>query len=186
MNISDVKKMFVGASYEEEIDVLESIYEYAGDDVMNGYLGSSVSAISYDENGEVEFESNYQNGEYKTISVGAVLDNSVLIKQVQECGDKDFCQLISWKKDGSSYTNIVFDTVESMKSAYEKLKKSNDDFLEEGIHQLFDDLDISFDNIMNIKTSQRVEQQSISVDDLLDAYDESLGSENLEVSKSIA
>lgn len=186
MNISDIKKMFLGASYENEIDVLESIYEYAGDDVMNGYLGSSVLTISYDEYGKVEFESSYQNGEYKTNSVGAVLDNSVLIRQVQECGDKDFCQLISWKKDGSSYTYLVFDTEENMHDAYVKLKCSYGDFLEEGIQQLLEDLGVSFDNIMNIKTSQNVQQQSISVDDIIEAYDESISTDGLEVSKSIA
>jgi hypothetical protein len=57
MNISDVKKMLIGASYEDELEVLESIYEYAGDDVMNGYLGSSIMTVSYDSFGKVEFDS---------------------------------------------------------------------------------------------------------------------------------
>ena len=186
MNISEIKQMLMGASYEKELDVLETIYEYAGNDVMNGYLGSSVVNVSYDKNGKVEFESKYMNGEFMTTSVGAVLENSVLIKQVQECGDKDFCQLISWKCDGSSYTCIIFDDENNMVNAYEKLKKSHGEYLEENIHQILDDLGISFNNIMNIKTSQSVEQQSISVDDIIEAYDDSSISENLEVVKSIA
>ena len=186
MNISDVKKMLTGASYEDELEVLESIYEYAGDDVMNGYLGSSVMTVSYDSFGKVEFDSRYKNGKYYTNSTGAVLENSLLIRQVQECEDKDFYQLISWKKDGSSYSYIVFNSEDNLEDAYIKLKRSYGDFLDGDINSVFDGLDISFDNIMNIKTEQKVEQKSISIDDIMEAYDESLVTECLDVSKSIA
>ena len=65
MNISDIKNLVSGASYENEIEVLENICEYAGDCQMNGYLGSSVLSISKDRKGRVEFESCFE-GEYST------------------------------------------------------------------------------------------------------------------------
>lgn len=186
MNISDIKKMLVGASYEAELEVLESIYEYAGDDVMNGYLGSSVMTVSYDSFGNVEFDSRYKNDRFYTNSTGAVLKNSLLIRQVQECEDKDFYQLISWKKDGSSYSYIVFNSEENLEDAYIKLKRSYGEFLDGDINSVLGDLDISIDNIMNIKTEQKVVQHSISVDDIIESYDECLVSECLDASNSIA
>ena len=42
MNISEVRDLLEGASYEGEIEVLETIWNYVGDSVLNGYLCSSV------------------------------------------------------------------------------------------------------------------------------------------------
>lgn len=186
MNISEVKRLVIGASYEKEIEVLETICEYAGDCVMNGYLGSAVSSISYDENGKVEFDSEYECDGLVTKSTGAVLDSSVVIKQVQEQDSKKYYQLFSWKQDGTSYSYLAFDSEEVLQQAYNGLKNSSREFLDDNISQTLEELGVSFDNVMDVKVAQDVEQQSISVDDLLDAYDESLVSDNLEVSKSIA
>ena len=54
MNICEVKNLVVGASYEKKIEVLENLYSYSGDCVMNGYLGSSVLNISYDKETIIE------------------------------------------------------------------------------------------------------------------------------------
>ena len=51
MNISEVRTLVEGASYEEKITILEDISERVGDCPEIGYLGSSVSNISMDENG---------------------------------------------------------------------------------------------------------------------------------------
>ena len=57
MNISEVRTLVEGASYEEKITILEDISERVGDCPEIGYLGSSVSNISMDENGKLEFQS---------------------------------------------------------------------------------------------------------------------------------
>ena len=46
MNISEVKSLVEGASYEEKINILENISERVGDCSEIGFLGSSVSTIS--------------------------------------------------------------------------------------------------------------------------------------------
>ena len=63
MNISEVRDLLEGASYEGEIEVLETIWNYVGDSVLNGYLGSSVETVSFDEDGRLEFDSRFETEE---------------------------------------------------------------------------------------------------------------------------
>ena len=186
MNICEVKNLVVGASYEKEIEVLEGLYNYAGDCVMNGYLGSSVLNISYDKNNHLEFESLNEVDDLVTKSVGAVLDDCVIIRQVQQQSEKELYQLYSWKKDGSCYTYLAFDSNEVLDKVYNGIKKNNIEFLDDNINQVLEDLGVLFDNIMNIKISQEVVQQSIDVVELLDDYCESINLDSFEGVKSIA
>lgn len=57
MNISDVKNLVEGASYEDKIEILELIAKRVGDCSEIGFLKGSVSNISYDCLGKVEFQS---------------------------------------------------------------------------------------------------------------------------------
>lgn len=186
MNICDVKKLIIGASYEKEIEILENLYNYSGNCVMNGYLGSSVLNISYDKDGYVEFESSHELDGLVTSSVGAVLDDCVIIKQVQQQNEKKLYQFYSWKKDGSCYTYLVFDSSEVLEYVYSSIKKNNVCFLDDNVNNIFSDLGVSFDNVMNIKIAQDVVKQSICVSDLLDDYDINVKLECLEMSEGIA
>lgn len=177
MNISDVKSLVSGASYESEIEVLENIYEYAGDCQMNGYLGSSVLSISYDKQGKVEFDSSYESDGVTIESIGVVLSDSVVIKQVQKESEKVLYQLYSWKKDGSCYTYIAVDSKEVLESTYKGLKKIDCPFLDDNVHQVFEEIGVDFENVMNIKIGQEVVQQSIDVQDIIDTYNETTMSE---------
>ena len=184
MNISEVRDLLEGASYESEIEVLETIWNYVGDSVLNGYLGSSVETVSYDEDGRLEFDSRFETDDVVTLSTGVVLSDSVIIRQVQKHDKGYYCQLISWTKDGKNYSTIVFDNVNTLDKAYNGLKKLSGEFLDDNVNSVLDELQISFDNIMNIKIGQVAEQQSIDVSDLLDACNSSI-SQEVEV-KSIA
>ena len=184
MNISEVRDLLEGASYESEIEVLETIWNYVGDSVLNGYLGSSVETVSYDEDGRLEFDSRFETDDVVTLSTGVVLSDSVIIRQVQKHDKGYYCQLISWTKDGKNYSTIVFDNVNTLDKAYNGLKKLSGEFLDDNVNSVLDELQISFDNIMNIKIGQVAEQQSIDVSDLLDACNSSI-SQDVEV-KSIA
>ena len=123
MNISEVKNLVQGASYEGKIEVLEDIFQRSGDCIENGYLGSSVSSISYDEFGRLEFQSeHFENGIIVTSS-GAVLDDSVIIMQVQENDNSKLLSLYSWKRDGSNYTYLALDSLSALEKAYIEIKK---------------------------------------------------------------
>lgn len=186
MNICEVKNLVVGASYEKEIEVLENLYSYAGDCVMNGYLGSSVVNISYDDNNHVEFESLHEIDDLITSSVGAVLSECVIIKQVQQQKEKELYQLYSWKKDGSCYTYLVFDSKDILEKVYNSIKKNNIDFLDDNVNQVLEYVNVSFENVMNIKIAQEVVQQSIDVVELLEDYSDSENLDYFENVKSIA
>lgn len=157
MNISDVKRQVEGASYENEVGVLETICNKAGDVVTNGFLGSSVTNISYDPYGKVEFESENNYGGIETKSIGAVLDDSVIIKQTQKQDNNTYAQLFSWKKDGSSFTFIALDNEDTLNLAYNNIKIRYPKFLGENIEQELNELDIPIDKVMNVKVAQQVE-----------------------------
>ena len=177
MNISDIKNLVSGASYENEIEVLENICEYAGDCQINGYLGSSVLSISKDRKGRVEFESCFE-GEYSTFeSTGVVLSESVVIRQCQRQGEKELYQLYVWKKDGSCYTYIAVDTEDVLQTLYNGLKKMDCQFLDGDIHQVLEEIGVSLNDVMDIKTAQEVVQHSIDVQDIIDTYDDTIMSE---------
>lgn len=153
MNISEVKNLVEGASYEDKIEVLENIVERVGDTAEVGFLGSAVSNISYDENGILEFQSEKKNGGEKTISTGAVLEESVTIMQIQESDSNRLLQLYSWKKDGSKYTYLTFDSLLALQNAYCEIKKQNIGFLAENIDSDLQKIGVSYRDVMDIKVA---------------------------------
>lgn len=179
MNISEVRKLVEGATYEKQVGILEELCEKTGDCVMNGYLGSSVTNIAYDGLGNLEFQSEHRCGNLLTNSTGVLLDNSLLVKQTQDDGNRRNLQLFSWKMDGSSYTYVAFDNEEVLDMAYEKIRAYYPHFLNEDVDLELAQLQIPMDNVMDIKVSQDVEPlitvQSI-VDEACSSNDNQLGS----------
>lgn len=157
MNISEVKNLVVGASYEGKIEVLEELAEKVGDCSEIGFLGSSVSNISYDEYGKVEFESEKYGQDIITKSTGAVLSDSIIIMQIQNGNDSRLMQLYSWKLDGSKYTYLTFDSELVLKKAYDGVKKTDKGFLAENLDNDLQELGISYRDIMDIKVAVNVD-----------------------------
>lgn len=157
MNISEVKKLVEGATYEKHVETLEKLCERSGNCVMNGYLGSSVTNIAYDHLGNLEFQSEHKSGDLLTTSMGTLLDGSMLVKQIQDDGRKRDFQLFSWKRDGSCYTYVAFDNEEVLNMTYEKLKAFYPDFLETNVDLELASLQIPMDNVMDIKMEQEIE-----------------------------
>lgn len=164
MNISEVKKMIEGASYEEKIQVLENICRRVGDRLENGYLGSSVANISYDDFGYVEFQSEKVEEAITTQSKGTVLDNSVIIMQVQQSTTNKLLNLYSWKLDGSSYTYFAFDSKAALEHAYQAIKKTNKGFLAENLDNDLQELGIMYRDIMNVKVAVKAGEMSIQTE----------------------
>lgn len=158
MNISEVKSLVEGASYEEKLVVLETICKRAGDCLENGYLGSSVENISYDDFGYVEFQSENLTKDATTHSCGTVLDESVIIMQTQELKDNKLYQLYSWNLEGTSYTYFAFDSKAALEKAYEAIKKANKGFLAKNLDNDLKELGIAYRDIMNVKVAVKVQQ----------------------------
>ncbi len=159
MNISEVKNLVEGASYEEKVEILEMIYERAGDCQENGYLGSGVANISYDEFEKVEFQSEKATNDMTISSTGAVLDNSVVIMQVQVSNDSKLMQLYSWKCDGSSYTYLTFDSMAVLEKAYTEIKKQNKGFLAGNLDSDLQEIGIAYRDIMDVKVAVKVQEK---------------------------
>ena len=177
MNISEVRNLVEGASYEAKINILEDISERVGDCSEIGYLGSSVSTISYDEFGNVEFQSEKNINGFVIKSTGAVLDDSVIIMQIQEGSNGKLLQLYSWKVDGSKYTYLTFDSFLALEKAYTEIKKCNKGFLAENLDSDLQEIGISYRDIMDVKVAIAVpdKQYNYSVevlefDTLLTSY----------------
>lgn len=143
--------MVEGATYEAQVGVLQELCEKTGDCAMNGYLGSSVTNISYDQLGNLEFQSKHRIGNLLTDSTGVLLYGSLLVKQTQVDGNKRDLQLFSWKRDGSGYTYIAFDNEDVLNVAYEKIRTYHPDFLNTDVNLDLEQLQISMDNVMDIK-----------------------------------
>ena len=159
MNISEVKQLVEGASYEEKIQILENICQRVGDCLENGYLGSAVANISYDEFDKVEFQSEKVIDDTVIKSVGAVLENSVIIMQVQTSENKKLYQFYSWELDASRYTYLTLDSVLALKNAYIEAKRKNIDFLAENLDIYLNELGISYRDVMDVKVAIRMEKQ---------------------------
>jgi hypothetical protein len=160
MNISEVKSLVEGASYEEKINILENISERVGDCFEIGFLGSSVSTISYDEFNNVEFQSEKNTNGLMIKSTGAVLDNSIIIMQVQESSNSKLLQLYSWKLDGSKYTYLTFDSFLALEKAYLEIKKCNKGFLAENLDSDLQEIGISYRDIMDVKVAIAVPEKT--------------------------
>lgn len=177
MNISEVRNLVEGASYEEKITILENISERVGDCAEIGYLGSSVVNISFDDNGKLEFQAEKNTKDLVIKSTGAVLDDNVIIMQVQERNNSKLMQLYSWKLDGSKYTYLTFDSYLALEKAYGEIKKQNKGFLASNLDNDLQDIGISYRDIMDVKVAisvpERVmnyEAETLDFDKLLTSF----------------
>lgn len=179
MNIREVKNLVEGASYEQKVEILENITERVGDCLEIGFLGSSVSNISYEENGFVEFESEKITSNSITRSTGAVLDESVVIMQIQEGENTRLIQLYSWRIDGSKYTYLTFDSVLALTKAYDQIKKLNKCFLAENIDDDLADIGVSYRDIMDIKVAIGVPKKNINEKSMISDFEDLFASVTL-------
>ncbi len=150
MNISEVKELISGASYEAKVEILERICELSGDCVENGYLGSSIANISYDEFGNVEFQSDFLGADFEIKSSGTVLENTVLIKQTRINAERKEFYLYSWDLNGTSYTYLVFDSEIVLDKAYSAMKAKNIGFLAKNIDNTLQSIGIAYRDILDV------------------------------------
>ena len=152
-------------------DLLKQLYKNSGSCIMNGYIGESMPNFSLDSNGCLEFSTKKDNGNSFTESKGAILSNSVAIKQLDKKNDRDYYQLFSWDVDKSMYTYILFDNNESLDDCYEKVKSNDICLCNTDVTGFFKNNDISFDNISQILVDQKVDSVSSMFDDAQDDFE---------------
>lgn len=166
MNINEVRNSYLGVEKHKEIGILCDLVDKNGSCSMNGYLGSSNVAVSFDDEGLLEFYTESKNDDLLTKSRGVVLDGCVLIKQIQDKEDTTkYNQLISWDVSDNSYTYISFDNVKAMDSCYEKIKAGRINLAKEDISLKFSQLNISFDSIAQVLLNQKVDVISSMIDE---------------------
>lgn len=139
------------------VDRLEKLYNNAGNCVMDGFLGDSVDSCNFDENGILEFSSRKEKDGVIVQSVGAVLSDSILIKQNQEGEMSEFHNLYSWNKSGDSYTYLCFDDESVLNRYYGVMKRFDVDLCSEDISTAFKRMGLSFDNVTQVLLNQKVD-----------------------------
>ena len=181
MDIIQVKEMFRDASFVEEIEKLEKIFEFAGDTLEVGYLGSSIMNVGGDDFGNFEFNSEYSNDNENIVSTGAVLEDSVVIKQIHKSEGCVKYQMYSWDLDSCGHVFFAFNSEKSMEEAYEKIKNIKENIGKKDVADRLKDLKISFENITNIKFFDGYKDDDITIvvdeeelEDELDDYSENV------------
>ena len=165
MRISDVNKY---VDYNEKVVkdayVLTKLLLETGDSSKSGYLDDSITNMSLDSLGNLQFES-YREKDGRIISsLGVVFNDCVLIKQQEKVGKRNYYQLYSWDVNDKCYTYISFDNELPMNECFDKLRLSEVNLHNEDISLKFDELGISFDDIAQVRLHQNM--KSFSLDDM--------------------
>ena len=148
----------------KEAYVLANLLSETGDSSKSGYLDDSITGMSLDEFGNLQFES-YREKEGRVInSTGVVYNGCVLIRQHEKVGNRDYYQMYSWDVPHKCYTYISFDKEKPMIACFNKLKSTQVNLHNEDISSKFAELDISFDDIAQVKLHQNM--NSFSLDDM--------------------
>ena len=140
-----------------KINTLKELYKKTGNCVMNGYLGEALDNVYLDDNDEIIFNSHHEAYRCITDSRGVVLDDSVLIKQIQNDGKNSYYQIFSWNVLKTKYSYILFDSCDVMDFAYEKLKAFNYSLCDVDIVSIVRKIGVNFENISNILLDQQYE-----------------------------
>lgn len=163
MDIIQVKEMFRDASFFDDIEKLEKIFEFAGNTHEVGYLGSSIMTVGGDDLGNFEFNSEYTDDNINIVSTGAVLEDSVVIKQIHKYeGCKKF-QMYSWDLNSCGHVCFEFNNEKGMEEAYDKIKNLKENIGKKDVADRLKDLKISFENITNIKFYDGYKDDDITI-----------------------
>ena len=151
----------------EEAYVLTKLLSETGDSSKSGYLDDSITGMSLDEFGNLQFDSYREKEGRKINSTGVVYGDCVLIKQQESVGNRDYYQMYSWDVPHKCYTYISFDKEKAMTNCYDKLRRGQVNLHHEDISVKFSELGISFDDIAQVRLHQ--DMKSFTLDDMFKA-----------------
>lgn len=172
MNISELKsnKRLDGS----DISKLEVLCSKTGNCSMNGYLESSLVDCSFDENGLLEFYSCKKNENGSVDSIGCVLDDSVIIKQIQKGRLSDYCRLYSWDIDEGVYTYLEFDEKSALNTFYSRIKRMGINLCDQDLSTALQDMGLTFDNVTQVLIKQKVDPLTVMLEESTDKSEDSL------------
>lgn len=150
---------------KREADALEKIYLISGNCIMNGFLGEDFLVTEYDDNGNFVFATSKKSDEGVVDSIGAVLDDSVLIKQVDQEESNTYYKLYSWDVESGTYTYLAFDNQNSLNHFYNVIKTFGKNIVFEDISSAFIEMGLSFDNVTQVLLNQSVDPISRMFDE---------------------
>lgn len=158
MNLNELNKK------QREYNILADLSSRNGNCLANGYLGEENAEFFVDDSGILEYKTVHSSSEFETYSVGAILSDSVLIKQTQKSDSRIYNQLISWDVGNNSYTYVAFDNAEALDDCYQKLKSGDVNLSKKDISTEFSKLGISFDHVAQVLLDQKVDELSFMVE----------------------
>lgn len=165
MRINDVSKFVnINDRVVEDSYVLTKLLLETGDTSKSGYLDDSITGMSLDEFGNLQFESHREKEGRVVDSTGVVFNGCVLIKQVEKVGTRSYYQLYSWDVADKCYTYVSFDREQALINCFDKIRGAQVNLHNEDISLKFSELGISFDDIAHVKLHQNM--KSFSLDDM--------------------
>ncbi len=165
MEISEVRNSLFGTERQKDINTLSELLNKNGNCLMNGYLGEKQINYSFDQEGNLEFNTQINSGDAFINSTGVVYNDNVVIKQSEIKDGISSYQLISWSVKNNNYDYIVFDNSVSLDNCYQKIKSLKVDLSNEDIYNKFLELEISFDNVALVLLKQKVDSLSVMLND---------------------
>jgi hypothetical protein len=164
-----------GYSEVDPIVTLKRLYDTTGSCVMNGLLGEELKNCNFDENGVFEFTTDCENDDVQIHSQGAVLSDSVLIKQTQKDHNQSSCHLYSWDLRKRHYTFLSIQDEEHLNRFYNRIKRTDTNLCQGDISKSFQNMGLTFDAVNRVYLNQ-------SIDPLHQMFDDEFSKEEKESS----
>ena len=145
-------------SYEmDPILSLKRLQQATGNSIMNGFLGEDLSNCYFDDNGYLEFMTDCEREGVKIHSCGAVLEDSVIIKQVQSDRDNTTHHLYSWDLNNYHYTFLAIEDEDHLNRFYDTIKRTNTNLCVGDISDNFKKIGLSFDFVNRVLLNQSID-----------------------------
>lgn len=163
MNVSELKD-YKQMSHDD-FAKLDLLCKKSGNCAMNGYFGSSLTDCTFDDEGVLEFSSSKSLGDTTFNSIGCVLGDSVLIKQIQTGPVSDYNKLYSWDVDNGMYTYLEFEDKTTLNTFYGKIKRAGVSLCDNDLSSTIADMGLSLDNVTKVLVRQGVDHLTTMLED---------------------
>ena len=145
--------------------LLGKLEKNAGNCIMDGFLGEDFLDLSFDDEGRLQFMSNKKIDDTSIDSIGVVLSDSVLIRQVEQNSILRSYRLYSWDVDRNLYTFLEFDDKSSWNHFFDVIKRFDICLCGGDISSQFQEMGLTFESVTQILLNQRVDPLSRMFDD---------------------
>ena len=132
-------------SIKESADIIYRICSKNGDNRLTGYFSSSPTNMWLNSEGNLELKCVVREKNTVFETIGTVLDNSVIMKQIQQKEKETYYDLISWTASGEECTVVNLNNLEDLDKSYKDIEEKQKVFVGlTNIEKIFSDLDIKY------------------------------------------